>query len=35
MVMLWVQRIKRGVSTIDDVPQRYKQAVEEALSEES
>ena len=31
MVALYVKRIKAGLMTIDDVPQRWRKAVEEAL----
>jgi len=33
MVALYVKRIKAGLMTIDDVPQRWRKAVEEALEE--
>ena len=33
MVALYVKRIKAGLMTIDDVPQRWRKAVEEALKE--
>ena len=31
MVNLYVKRIRAGLMTIDDVPQRWRKAVEEAL----
>jgi hypothetical protein len=31
MVALYVKRIKAGLMTLDDVPQRWRKAVEEAL----
>ncbi len=34
MVKLWVARIQRGMSTIDDVPERYKDEVEAELAED-
>ena len=33
MVALYVKRIRAGLMTIDDVPQRWRKAVEEALEE--
>jgi hypothetical protein len=33
MVSLYVKRIRAGLMTIDDVPQRWRKAVEEALEE--
>jgi hypothetical protein len=33
MVQLYVKRIRAGLMTIDDVPQRWRKAVEEALKE--
>ena len=33
MVNLYVKRIRAGLMTIDDVPQRWRKAVEEALEE--
>ena len=33
MVVLYVKRIKAGLMTIEDVPQRWRKAVEEALEE--
>lgn len=33
MVQLYVKRIRAGLMTIDDVPQRWRKAVEEALEE--
>ena len=33
MVALYVKRISAGLMTIDDVPQRWRKAVEEALEE--
>ena len=33
MVALYVKRIKAGLMTIDDVPIRWRKAVEEALEE--
>ena len=33
MVNLYVKRIRAGFMTIDDVPQRWRKAVEEALEE--
>ena len=31
MVKLWIARINAGLSTIDDVPERYKEAVKVEL----
>ena len=33
MISLYVKRIRAGLMTIDDVPQRWRKAVEEALEE--
>ena len=33
MVSLYVKRIRAGLMTIDDVPQRWREAVREALGE--
>ena len=33
MVALYVKRIKAGLMTLDDVPQRWRKAVEEALED--
>ena len=33
MCALYVKRIRAGLMTIDDVPQRWRKAVEEALEE--
>lgn len=33
MVKLYVKRIKAGLMTLDDVPPRWRDAVEEALNE--
>ena len=33
MVRIYVRKIKAGEMTIDDVPQRWRKAVEEALEE--
>ena len=33
MVALYVKRIKAGLMTIDDVPLRWRKAVEEALED--
>ena len=33
MVKIYVRKIKAGEMTIDDVPQRWRKAVEEALEE--
>lgn len=34
MVKYYVLRIKRGIMTIDDVPERYREAVRKALEGE-
>ena len=34
MIKLWVWKIKNGLSTIENVPDRYKKAVEEMLENE-
>jgi len=31
MVKLWVYRIKKGLNTIDDVPERYREQVRQEL----
>ena len=33
MCKIYVRKIKAGLMTIDDVPQRWRKAVEEALEE--
>ena len=33
MVRIYVRKIKAGEMTLDDVPQRWRKAVEEALEE--
>jgi hypothetical protein len=33
MCALYVKRIRAGLMTLDDVPQRWRKAVEEALEE--
>ena len=33
MIALYCKRIRAGLMTIDDVPQRWRKAVEEALEE--
>jgi hypothetical protein len=33
VIQLYVKRIRAGLMTIDDVPQRWRKAVEEALKE--
>ena len=33
MVKLYVERIKAGMMTLDDVPLRWREAVEEALKD--
>lgn len=34
MVNLYVKRIKAGLMTVDDVPERWREAVREALKDE-
>ena len=34
MAKLWYNRIINGTATIDDVPEKYKKAVEEMLKDE-